>query len=478
MPKLKTLVLLVFGAFAFGSVQAQEQTLAPAVVDPSQPDQEPSWLGGDGALGDFGGFRSRLQDKGIKIFGDYSVEVWGNTTGGLKRDAVSTGLLQFGAEANAGQLLDVEALKQTSFYTRWLWLSGRDASEDLVGNFLTISNIAGFNTFRNIELYVQQDFWAHEGEDALPGLRVQVGQLAADSEFIISDFGGFFINGTFGWPAFTYTNLPNGGPGYPLGAPGVRVAITPVPWFTYQAAAFQGDVFAQDVNRAGFRWRLQEDQGYFLINEAQFRWNQEDDEMGLAGQLKFGAWFHTADFAAAEGDDTYWGDSCYYAIVDQQLFREPDQQVAADVTGKDGKTATPPDGKSSTAKSFKEPVAFEKSQQGLGWFGRVSFLPQDRNFVGFYFDIGLVYTGLIPGRDDDVCGVALGYADLTDGAAQSISDDGSRDVGYEAVLEASYDVQVTKWLHVKPDLQYIIRPGGSGDLGDALVLGGRVSVIF
>jgi porin len=206
--------------------------------------------------------------------------------------------------------------------------------------------------------------------------------------------------------------------------------------------------------------------------------------MGLAGQLKLGAWFDTADFPAAEGDDAYWGDSCYYAVLDQQLFREPSTEVPGEVTMKDEKSviasnssAVAADGKA-TAKSFKQPVKLEKSGQGLGWFGRISFLPQDRNFVGFYFDTGLVYTGLIPGRDNDAIGIALGYANLTDGAAQSLYDEGSRKVGYEAVIEGTYDAQITNWLHVQPDIQYIIRPGGTGDLGNALVLGGRVSVTF
>jgi len=271
-----------------------------------------------------------------------------------------------------------------------------------------------------------------------------------------------------------------------MGAPGVRVAVTPVEWFTYQAAAFEGDVFDQNVNRTGFRYRLNRKFGYFLINEAQFRWNHQDDEMGLAGQLKLGAWFHTADFANAEGDGSTWGDSYYYAVLDQQLYREPSTEVPAEVLSKDAKAVVKPtsdgtgrmiDGKS-TAKSFKEPVKLEKSSQGLGWFGRVSFGPQTQNFVGFYFDTGLVYTGLIPGRDNDALGIALGYADLTQGAAQTLFNDGSRKAGYEAVIEATYDAQITNWLHIQPDLQYIIRPGGTGDYGNALVLGGRVSVTF
>ena len=58
-------------------------------------------------------------------------------------------------------------------------------------------------------------------------LAVKVGQLAADTEFILSEGGGFFLNGTWGWPSITAADLPSGGPAYPLATPGVRVAVTP-----------------------------------------------------------------------------------------------------------------------------------------------------------------------------------------------------------------------------------------------------------
>jgi len=460
--RLPFALLAVSACFA-SPLKAQQDVLEDQQTSPGPLTQ---WLECDRMLDDCGGPRKFLEEKGVEFFGGYTAEVWGNTTGGIERGTVYTGLLDFGVN------LDFEKLagwKGASFSTTWAWLSGRDVSEDKVGNFLTVSSIAGFNTLRMMEMWFQQNLLDDK-------ISIRLGQITTDSEFLISDYGATFINGTFGWPASVSTNVPSGGPGYPQGGPGVRVAITPVDWFTYQAAAVEGDVFAQNVNRHGFRWRLNEKFGYFLINETQFRWNHRDDETGLAGQLKLGAWFHTADFAASYGDNTYWGDSGYYAIVDQQLFREPSTETAA-APSKDAKAVVSPDGKS-LAKSFKEPVKLEKSSQGLGWFGRVSFDPQDRNFVGFYFDTGLVYTGLIPGRDDDVLGVALGYADLTNGAAQTLFDEGSRKAGYEAVLEVTYDAQLTKWLHVQPDLQYIMRPGGTGDLGNALVLGGRVSVTF
>lgn len=410
-----------------------------------------AWLHGDLATGNWRGLRDTLCERGLDFFGGYTVEVWGNTTGGIERGAAYTGLLDFGVNVDFDKLAGWEG---ASFSTTWLWLSGRDASEDLVGNFLTISNIAGFNTLRMLEMWFQQNLFDDR-------ISIRIGQITADSEFIISDYGALFINGTFGWPPFTYMNIPEGGPGYPMGAPGVRLAWNPVDWFTFQTAVFQGDVFAQNVNRRGFDWRLNQRLGWFFINEAQFRWNHGSDATGLPGQLKLGAWFHTADFAAAFGDGMYWGDSGYYAVIDQQIFREPARKSAT-TFGKDGK-------------SVEQSAS---SDQGLGWFGRISFDPQDRNFVGFYFDSGLVYTGLLPGREKDTAGIAFAYAGLTRGAAQTLFNEGSRRVGEEMLLEATYSAQITPWLHVQPDAQYVMRPGGTGNLGNAFVLGGQVSITF
>jgi porin len=89
-------------------------------------------------------------------------------------------------------------------------------------------------------------------------------------------------------------------------------------------------------------------------------------------------------------------------------------------------------------------VAEEPSNQGLGWFGRIAFGPQHRNFVGFYFETGLVYTGLIPTRDEDQVGVGFVYAQLTNGARRTLELEGSRGVGAEMVVEFTYKAVLTR----------------------------------
>lgn len=455
---------LVGGMLSIAAVEGVAEPAQPLLADMTSLEAtgSRSFLEWDKLTGDWGGLRTTLSDNGIDVEAQYYVEGWGNTTGGLETGTVYTGLGQISLGLDFEKLVGWEG---ASFYTRWLWLSGRDASEDLVGNFFTISNIAGFNTFRNIELWFQQNLWDDK-------ISLRIGQLAADSEFVISEYGSLFINGTFGWPAFIYTSIPNGGPGYPMGAPGIRLSLTPIEPVTLMAAVFQGDVFPQDVNRQGFRWRLNSEQGFLWLAESQFRLNQGKDDTGLPGTYKAGAWFQSGTYAdISENGDEYWGNLGFYFIVDQMLYREPSAVESAPAS-KDGKTVT---GKN---KIVVPSVDAESSNQGLGTFARFAFEPQDRNFLGFYFDTGLSYTGLIPGRDEDVIGIALGYGQLTNGAKDVLASSGETHPDYEIVLEFTYQANLTPWLSVQPDLQYIAHPGGTRTLGDAWVLGIRTVVTF
>lgn len=431
------------------TMQAQEMSSGGSILPP--------FLEASQVTCDWYGRRPALTDRGIEVFGNYSAEVWGNTMGGQKTGTVYTGLLNFGVGVDLEKAVGWEG---ASLSTTWSWLSGRDASEDLVGNFLTISNIAGFNTLRMFDLWFQQNLL----EDRLS---IRLGQLSADSEFLISDYSGLLINGTFGWPALTSMNLPEGGPGFPMGTLGVRLAAHPTDWFTIQTAAFQGNVFAQNVNRHGFRWRLDAETGWTFLNEAQFRWNQREEESGLPGQIKPGVWFQTGASADGLAASTASGNAGFYVVLDQMLYREQASHLISGFSKEEKSCA----GKAAAA-------AGDKSDQGLGWFGRMGFTPADRNVIGFYFDTGLSYKGLIPTRDDDSLGLGFGFAQMTEGARDALRQEGSSAAGAEMVLECTYQAQVTPCLIVQPDIQCIIQPGGSGELGTALVIGARATITF
>ena len=347
--------------------------------------------------------------------------------------------------------------------TTWLWLSGRDASEDLVGNFLTISNIAGFNTLRMLELWFEQNVWDDK-------ITLRLGQLTADSEFVISDYAGTFINGTFGWPAFLYTNLPAGGPGYPMGTLGARLALNPVDWLTFQSAVFQGNVYDQDVNRHGFRWRLDGENGFLFLNEAQVRWNHADEETGLPGQAKSGIWIQTGQLADTLAESTDSGNYGLYFILDQMLYREPSAEEPPAPRG-DGKSVA-------SGKSFKstvQPSAPKLSKQGLSTFNLLTFAPgyAVKNVYPFYFQSGLVYTGLIPHRDEDLIMISLGYGAYQGDVSPTVD-------GYTAVIEGGYRFQINGWSYIQPFAQYFSHPNGTGSAAvqNAAVLGFTAGLVF
>jgi porin len=394
---------------------------------------------------DLGGLRTRLASKGITFNLQYAAEVWGNPTGGDSSGTVYTGLMTLQANVDLQKLVGWQG---GSVSTRWYWLSGQDISAEHVGNIFTVSNIAGFPTLRSNELWFQQNFLNNR-------ISIRVGELAADSQFDLSTYSAVFLNGTFSWSPYLYTNIPNGGPGYPMGAPGVQVVLTPLNWLTYQGAVFQGNVFAQDVNRHGFRWDLNASNGYFSIHELILRTNQGSTVSGLPGEFKIGGWFDTVpDPNVASSQPWNYG---LYFIADQMLYRVPR-----------------PDSTSVLRNNSKQTTVASGTDEGLGIFTHIGFGPQSSSLINFYFDGGLNYKGIIPTRNNDVLGVAFAYGHLSNNPQDN---EGSSTPGYEIVLEATYQMELTQSLTLQPDLQYVIHPSGT-NIANALVLGAQATVSF
>jgi Carbohydrate-selective porin len=237
-----------------------------------------------------------------------------------------------------------------------------------------------------------------------------------------------------------------------MGIPGIRLALTPVNWLSYQVAVFQGNPFAQNVNRHGFRWDLSASNGYFSVHELNFRLNQGSESSGLPGTFKMGGWFDTNPNANSAQPWNYG----FYFVADQMLYRVPDS--VAPVTDNRGQQAT----------------AASPTNKGLGIFSHLGFSPQSSSFIDFYMDGGLTYKGVIPTRDNDVLGVAVAYGHLSTNPQDN--EEGSNP-GYEIGLEATYQIELASWLSFQPDLQYVIHPSGT-KIANALVLGARTTFSF
>jgi porin len=432
------------------------QPAAPETSDkPAEPEKAPSIATSLPNNGDPGGTRASLEEAGIAYSLTYIGEVLGNTRGGIRRDAVYQGRLDVQLDADLEKLLKIPGL---AFHTNFYQIHGRGVSGCcLGGNLLTTSGIEATPATRLFELWLEQKLL--DGK-----VSVRAGQLAADSEFILSQYGGLFVNATFGWPAITATNLPSGGPAYPLATPAVRVKLAPTDQLTFLGAVFNGDPAGpgpgdpQRRNSDGLSFRTRDPA--LFIGEAAYTYNKGKDAAGLPGTIKFGGWHHLgrfddqrfgidglslADPSSAGIARRFRGNSGIYGVIDQLIYRVP---------GTD--------------------------DQGLGVFARVSGSPSDRNVISFYADGGLTYKGFILGRPDDTFGVGFGYAQISQRARGLDRDtrgfgviDGTDPAtglyagpflpirSSEALIEVTYQATVVPGFTVQPDFQYIFRPGGN-----------------
>jgi porin len=112
-------------------------------------------------------------------------------------------------------------------------------------------------------------------------------------------------------------------------------------------------------------------------------------------------------------------------------------------------------------------------EQGWGVFGRFGWSTGEANLFEEFYSIGLGGKGSIPGRDKDSWGLGYYLANLSDGIGERLG------INTEQGVELYYNIEVTPWLHITPDLQVIVEPGaGLGDRDPAIVYGVRAQMSF
>lgn len=116
----------------------------------------------------------------------------------------------------------------------------------------------------------------------------------------------------------------------------------------------------------------------------------------------------------------------------------------------------------------------EDGRQGLGAFLRYGWHDAEVNRFAHFWSLGIQYDGLLPGRDADRWGGAV-YSVHASGPFRSMVNPAfTRETGFETY----YLVQVSPWLAVTPNLQYIVNPGGSNAADDAIAVNLRLRFTF
>jgi porin len=96
--------------------------------------------------------------------------------------------------------------------------------------------------------------------------------------------------------------------------------------------------------------------------------------------------------------------------------------------------------------------------------------------VGGYVGAGLALTGLFRRRPSDQIGLAVASAQMGSHFRRAQSATGTPTTPTETTLDLTYVANVASWVEVHPDVQYVIHPGGTLAVRNALVPGIQIAV--
>lgn len=425
------------------------------------------WWTGKTATGNWFGIRNTLEDNGVDFRVAWRANFLAIVDGGLQQRGGFDQEINFDANVDLAKLTKWEALDGLSFTGNIRWRESTYSINQYSGTDSTFrpSAYTGGSGWRFRKFYLTYETPELFGIPEF--LTLSAGWQVPTDLFLVQPESKLFVNQTIRTAKGINPNLPWGGS---FSTWGGFLKVKPTEWFYLQSGMYLAYPFGTDpLNHALSFEGYQIDpslNGIYTINEVGF--TPTIGAAKLPGKYAAGFIYWGVEKSGFDRVP-YDGNLQFYGQADQQLTREvsPDPEPS---------TAT------ADGKSFKTPVSAAKpaklNPQGLYFFSTINFAPPANNALPFYTLTGFVYKGLIPTRDNDQTGIAFAYGSYSFDAAQQ---DRARNVdprSYQAVLEIDYRFQVNKWAYVQPTFQYIIRPGGRGNIENDTILGLHLGANF
>lgn len=449
-------------AMAILPVAEAKNNHPPDTIDPVSPEpaEMVNWLEGPTLTGNWWGLRSEADDAGVSLFGSYTNNIAGNPVGGQSAGFTYTDNLSFGALLDFEKLVGWQGMTLT---VSGLNRSGSSLSQENIGNQFTVQQDFGGQTVMFYELSFDQKLWDDK-------VSIKFGRFATGDDFASSPLYWLYMNnGIDGNPQALPVNTQFSA--YPWAVWAARIKIQPTPEWKGQLGIYQVSDRVFDRAYHGLDWSIRPNDGVLLIS--QIGWSPEffkrevtespasdgksvvsgksaDKDFqpvimkGLPGNYWFGAYWSPWEFSQFGTTETARNSYGFYWHADQMIYQE-----------------TP------------------GSDQGLTLWTAFVLSPQ-QNIAKLPFQVngGLAYKGLIPTRDNDQTVFGVVYGKFSNDYARSTNDAGGGYPDYEMVLEWGYRVQLTPFAYIQPDIQWVLNPGGTGNIPNALVLGAQMGVTF
>ena len=420
-----------------------------------------NWFQSDYATLNWWGLRDALASKGLDISLNYTSDIAGNVTGGKSQGFTYTD----------NWTLDLEFQTEPLFGWHGGTLSiitldrnGNNLSRNNIGNQFTTQQVYGGTGVIFYALAYNQRFCDDR-------FSFKFGRMAAGDDFASSPLYWLYMNnGIDGNPQ----SLPVNGmfSTYPWGVWGARLRALVTEETEAMLGVYQVTPQVSQSYMHGFDWEMNGGDGVMMIGQC--GWSHEffkpaapaarssegkstaDGKSlatpaadaiphGLPGHYWMGGYYSTYSYPQWQSTtQTQNGGYGLYWHFDQMLYRlDP----------------------------FKD--------TGLtAWSAFVLCPQQNTAKVPFQYNGGLVYTGMIPCRPRDISIFGVSYGNFSSNYAQANQASLGGYATYELVYEWGYRINLTKFAYIQPDVQWIINPGGTGTIPNALVLGAQIGVSF
>ena len=387
----------------------------------------------------FFGLNDRLADNGIEVGLGVTNIYQQNVHGGIsthRRAGRFAGSYDLELSADFEKMLGIEG-GSLYMHTEGKWSKSGGIDAPSVGSVFGVNGDGADRRSMDItELWYEQafadeTFHVRFGKmDITGGFEHHGCPVAFDCSIYANDEVTQFLNGAL-------INNPT----IPFPDYGLGIAVHYSPRKFWYVSASVADAQA-DLRETGFDTSFHDEDYFFYIFETGVTPQLDSKKGPLQGAYRIGLWYDPqpkANTDYADADRSYRDDVGFYLSCGQMLAKE---------------NADPED------------------SQGLGAFFRYGYANSKKNDIANFWSVGFQYQGLIEERDDDVLGAGFAKGIFSDKASTTYTDD------YESVVELYYNAQVTPWLNISPNVQYVANPGGSGTARNAVVLGVRAQMSF
>ncbi|MCT9978462.1 carbohydrate porin [Acinetobacter sp. I-MWF] len=379
-------------------------------------------------FGDWQGMRTELLTQGIKLDANLIVDSAYLADGGYN----SGNDPKYASQFLIGSTLDLEKLANWEGMTLKVTITARQgqslSSEDISDpSAPQLANVQanygrGNSKSRLTEFSLEKNFKQQ-------GLSIKLGRLGIGTDFNVmsceSQNNSFCAAQMGKWQSGIWYNSP-------ISQWGGRLKYQFHPDLAVQIGVYEYNP-QNALERHG--WNLSTHHADGVTIPLEMIWQPKSLINGLAGTYRVGAMYNSADEAKNQ-KDIRTGQQQNHTYGAWFNF---DQQLTSVGVG----------------------------NQGLHSFANFTFHSRTTNKVDQSQQIGLKYYGVISSRAEDNLGFALNRIHINDRFAE---DKKQFNADAEYNIELNYSYYPTKWLMLRPSLQYIVHPGATHDVNNAWVL--------